>query len=288
MANLSSRDPAPPKGADGIIGEALQKALAQTAGGGSVRRVYQDLVLPQLGGADRFGGAPAAPRGVTPADLDEFCTLLSSQDVTSALAYLDAAAARGVDFDGLLLGLLAGAARRLGQEWETDQRPFADVTVGMSRLQEALQHVSMNDPTRPVHAGGRGRALLAPCPGEQHNFAIMLLDCMFHRAGWDVCTLTEASRERLGDIAASSSFDIVGLSASTRDHVEELGETIQTVRMKSKNQNIRIVVGGVIFTDDPDLLDRVNADAAPTDPRAAVSWAEKVIVERQSRMTIEM
>jgi MerR family transcriptional regulator, light-induced transcriptional regulator len=288
MANLSSRDPAPPKGADGIIGEALQKALTQTASGGPVRRVYQDLVLPQLGASDRFGEESGAARSVSSSNLDDFCSLLSSNDVTGVIAYLDAAAARGVDFDGLLLGLLAGAAHRLGQEWETDRRPFADVTVGMSRLQEALQHVAMNDPTRPVYAGGRGRALLAPCPGEQHNFAIMLLDCMFHRAGWDVCTLMEASRERLGDIAASSPFDIVGLSASTRDHVAELEETIRTVRMKSKNQNIRVIVGGVIFTDDPGLMDRVNADAAPSDLRAAVSWAEKVIVERQPELTLNM
>ena len=288
MANLGSRDPAPPMGADGIIGEALHKALAQTASVSPVRRVYQDLVLPQLGASGQLGESPGASRGVSPADLDDFCALLSSHDVASALSYLDAAAARGVDFDGLLLGLLAGAARRLGQEWETDQKPFADVTVGMSRLQEALQHVSMNDPTRPVYAGSRGRALLAPCPGEQHNFAIMLLDCMFHRAGWDVCTLMDVSRERLGDIAASSSFDVVGLSASSRDRVEELEETIRTVRAVSRNQNIRIVVGGVIFSDDPGLLDRVNADAAPSDLRAAVSWAEKVIVERQPELTLSM
>lgn len=288
MANLNSRDPAPPKGADGIIGKALQKVAAEAGSGGRVRRVYQDLVLPRLGASERFGDPMGAARGVSSADLDEFCALLSSQDVTTAISFLDAAAGRGVDFDGLLLGLLAGAARRLGQDWETDQLPFADVTVGMSRLQEALQHVSMSDPTRPVYVGSRGRALLAPCPGEQHNFGIMLLDSMFHRAGWDVCTLPEVSRERLANVAGASSFDIVGLSASSCDLLGELEETIRAVRTTSRNQSIRIVVGGAIFTDDPGLMDRVNADAAPADPRAAVSWADKVIVDRQAKVTIRV
>lgn len=258
---------------------------AGAASGEAVSRVYRDLVLPHL---SANGGAPDWTRGLADSDLDAFCDLLAGADLAKALEFLDLTTERGVAFDGVLLGLLAGAARRLGHDWEYDRRPFAGVTVGMSRLQQALHHISARDPTRPLFVEDHGCALLAPCPGEQHTFGVLLLDTMMHRAGWRLRTLTDASGADLAHAVAGQWYDVIGLSASSPERLDDLERTIEAVRKSSKNREIKVIVGGHPFVANPDLGLRLNADAAPPDLPSAVRAAQRFVTRGRSTETEAM
>lgn len=254
-------------------------------GANPVARVFHNLILPELSRAAQVENASAARRAagdhdITSNDVDVFCDLLANADFSRAMGFINDASARGVDYDTLLLDLLAGAARRLGLQWECDERDFSEVTVGMSRLHQALQHLAINAPFQTAQLQTRGRALLAPCPGEQHNFGVMLLDSMFHRAGWELRTLPGATNGQLGRIAGDSRFDVIGLSLSCDEQLPQLEKAISTVRRQSRNQNVVILVGGRAFSGDPSLASRIGADAAPSDALAAVAAAELLMRAR--------
>ncbi|MBX9757884.1 MAG: cobalamin B12-binding domain-containing protein [Beijerinckiaceae bacterium] len=219
---------------------------------------------------------------ITQDDIETFCELLASADFGRAMAFLNAASERGVGYDKLLLELLTGAARRLGVQWECDDRPFSQVTVGMSRLHQALQQLASRAPFQTAQFQTRGRALLAPCPGEQHNFGVMILDSVFHRAGWELRTMPGVTNGQLGRIAGDSRFDVIGLSLSCDEQLPILEKAIATVRRQSRNQNVVILVGGRVFHGDPSLAARIGADAAPQDATAAVAAAELLVTARCS------
>jgi methanogenic corrinoid protein MtbC1 len=250
-----------------------------------VARVFHSLILPELSRAAQNEAAAALEntrQDITGEDIETFCELLAGADFGRAMAFLNAASERGVGYDRLLLELLTGAARRLGVQWECDDRPFSQVTVGMSRLHQALQQLALRAPFQTAQFQTRGRALLAPCPGEQHNFGIMILDSMFHRAGWELRTMPDVTNGQLGRIAGDSRFDVIGLSLSCEEQLPSLETAISTVRRQSRNQNVVILVGGRVFNSDPSLAARIGADAAPPDAMAAVAAAELLVTSRCS------
>jgi MerR family transcriptional regulator, light-induced transcriptional regulator len=258
---------------------------ATRSGANPVARVFHNLILPELSRAAQAESAAAERRAagdkdITRNDVDTFCHLIANADFGRAVAFMNEASARGVEYDRLLLDLLAGAARRLGVQWERDERGFSEVTVGMSRLHQALQHLALNAPYQTAQLQTRGRALLAPCPGEQHNFGIMLLDSMFHRAGWELRTLPGVTNGQLGRIVGDSRFDVVGLSLSCDERLPQLEKAIATVRRETRNQNVIVLVGGRAFSNDPSLALRMGADAAPPDALAAVAAAELLTTAR--------
>lgn len=271
MANLDAREPAPSRKTD-----ANSKADGNSrspTGDATVARVFRSLILPELTRAS--SEPPAAERAdVSSEDVTTFCDLLVHGDFRQAVAFMDAARARGVEHDDILMGLLAGAARHLGLNWERDDCGFGDVSIGVSRLHQVLQHLAMTAPFSPGQLQTRGRALLSPCPGEQHNFGIMMLDHVFHRAGWELRTIPSATDSQLSRITADSSFDVVGLSLSCDEKLLRLEKTIASIRRTSRNQRIVVLVGGRVFLDDPSLAGKIGADAAPPSAAAALVSAE--------------
>jgi methylmalonyl-CoA mutase cobalamin-binding subunit len=124
--------------------------------------------------------------------------------------------------------------------------------------------------------GAPRRALLAPAPGEQHNFGVMIVDHFLHQAGWEVRTLPVSSLEEIVNLVARDSFEIAGLSISCDAYLLPLEKTIATLRRASKNRDIGIVVGGRLFLERPELALLIGADAAAVDGRDAVRQAEQL------------
>lgn len=275
MANLDAREPAPSDANSTADGS--NKSLVSDA---AVVRVFRSLILPEL--ARAAGDAQPAQRAdISSEDIVSFCDLLVHGDFRQAVAFMDAARARGVEHDEILIGLFAGAARHLGLNWERDECGFGDVSIGVSRLHQVLQHLAMTAPFAPGQLQTRGRALLSPCPGEQHNFGIMMLDHVFHRAGWELRTIPSATDSQLSRITADSHFDLVGLSLSCDEKLARLEKTITSIRRESRNQGIVVLVGGRVFCADPSLAAKIGADAAPASAAAALVSAELLINARQ-------
>lgn len=284
MANLDARKPAPSQGVD--VDSKAHGAAAAPKGDDVVARVFHNLILPELARSAEEAAGAAHGADVSPGDIAAFCDLLSHGNFQQAMDFMTAALGRGDDYDGILLDLLAGAARQLGMNWEKDECGFGDVTIGMSRLHQVLQQLSMNAPFRTGQLQTRGRALLAPCPGEQHNFGIMMLDHMFHRAGWELRTLPSATDNQLARIAADSSFDVVGLSLSCDEKLPKLEKVISAIRRESRNQRVVILVDGRVFADDPSMAAQIGADAAPASVPAALVAAE-VLLDARKHATFE-
>lgn len=276
MANLDARAPAPSRKSNSgghTSGDRLPSGAPA-----SVDRVFHSLILPELARSaqDAQGDCTqcASPGEVTTDEISQFCALLVHGDVPQAVAFMDVLRARGVEYDRILSRLFTDAARQLGVGWECDTCRFSDVSVGMSRLHQVLQHLATQAPFSPGQLQTRGRALLAPCPGEQHNFGLMMLDHIFHRAGWELRTIPIATDNQLTRITATSNFDLVGLSLSCDEKLSRLEKTISLIRRESRNQRIVVLVGGRVFNDNPSLAANIGADAAPPSATAALVVAE--------------
>lgn len=245
-------------------------------------RTLEIDIIPRLVLARRAApGAPAAPTALgrlpNAADVADFTRLILGHDVAVAASYVEALRARGTALETVFLELLAPSARRLGELWKADLCDFTEVTVGLWRLHQLLRELSPTFRNETEDDSLGRRVLLAPAPGEQHTFGLCIVAEFFRRAGWDVWGGPPAPGGDLPGIVRNESFALVGLSLSGEARLDGLASRIREIRRASRNRAIRVMVGGQVFNDRPQLVALVGADATAVDGRQAPQQAKHLL-----------
>lgn len=212
-----------------------------------------------------------------PDDISALTSLAMQADMPGALVYLEGLRARGMSLDRIYLDLLSPVARRLGVMWEEDECDFTTVTIGLSCLHQVVREYSPALTSRARRAEPDRRVLLAPAPGEQHSFGILVVEQFFRGAGWDVWSGAGLDRAEVIEAAKRVWFGVAGFSLACEDHLGDLAMLIRDVRRASRNAGVGILVGGPLFVDRPDLVALVGADATAADGRQATLQAETML-----------
>lgn len=225
-------------------------------------------------------GTPALPTAVDSvwpldaSDVEQFTTRLLRDGDARSLDYVESLRERGVPVAEIFLNLFAPAARRLGDLWNEDRCSFTEVTLGLISLQHLLRRFAPQFNARSLDFDGRRRIMLAALPGEQHTFGVFMLAEFFRRAGWCVDEDPLRSIEGLIASARDNWFAVAGLSLSQEGRVSELADLISRLREHSLNPHLHVMVGGSLFSEQPDLVEFVGADAGGHDASDAVAQAE--------------
>jgi len=205
----------------------------------------------------------------------KLASLVLSPDQELALTYVRSLREQGLRRERMFLELLGPTARYLGSLWEEDLCDFTEVTVGLCRLHQLVREMSPGF-MRNGNGAEVKRALLAPVPGEQHTFGLLMVTEFFRREGWDVWGGPSASHSDVLQVVNAEKFNVVGFSVSCNDRLDELTEWIQTIRNHSRNPEIGVLVGGRVFVDNPELVRDVGADATALDGRQATFQATEL------------
>lgn len=253
------------------LGSALDKHAV-------LARAIEVEIIPRLMLTHRYSRALdmecSTGRVITPVEVGEFTSIAVQHDATVACAFAEALMSQGATIEQIFTNLFAAAARRLGELWEQDRVSFADVTIGLSRIQQLIHELSPfyepdEDPIR-----GACSALLVTMPGEDHSLGVLLVEEFFRRAGWSVWTPHNVSAEQLVAIGRQEHFDMVGISVTCGAEVDCLKKIIHCVRETSLNPDLLVMIGGRFVNEHPGLVEKVGADATDFDGSQAVRRIE--------------
>ena len=268
----------------------LDAAPAQPSMQERVARIVKTIeadIIPRLVRTHRPApdAASAPPRhAVASGDVVRFIDLVLSPSDLGCAEMIASVRSRGVSIEAVYLELLTPCAQQLGRMWAEDTLPFSDVTVGVGRLQSIMRSLSPAFGTEiALPADGR-RALLLPAPGEQHTFGLSMVAEFFRRAGWDVVCEFDSRHVDPVALVRSEWFDVVGISVGVEARLDWLKSGIAAVRHASRNRAIGVLVGGPVFSSNPDLAARVGADATTADGLRAAETAESLLHQRASRL----
>lgn len=223
-----------------------------------------------------YGSDPAVP-GPTREDIETLAAHVMRGDLVAAGAFVGTLRARDLPLERVYLELFAPVARHLGDLWADDRCDFTSVTIGLCGLQQLVLDGSHSFGPRLGRHGPERRILLAPVPGEQHSFGLVMVGEFFRRHGWDVCSATGASAGELIAMVRKQWFSMVGLSLAGDSRLEPLATLIRDIRRASRNPHLGLLVGGRVFTEQPELAALVGADATSSDGRQAVLKAETLL-----------
>jgi len=183
-----------------------------------------------------------------------------------------------VGLDALYLHLFAPAARHLGEQWTRDEVSFVDVQLGLSNLHRLVCECGPIGFRRERGGLVDSRSiLLAAVPGEQHTFGVTLAADFFTRHGWRVSNLCGHDYDFIVERLASTRYTATGFSLVGDGDLAALGKAIATLRRRSRNPNLLVLVGGDFFARHPDAVDAVGADLSALDAHRAVLAAERAL-----------
>jgi MerR family transcriptional regulator, light-induced transcriptional regulator len=207
----------------------------------------------------------------------QFAALVLGDKDAAALAFVREMMTQGTSVESVFLDLLAPTAQHLGELWESDAADFANVTLGVGRLQLIMHQLGDMFLEQASPSDGGESALLTTIPGEQHSFGLSMVAEFFRRAGWNLCTGPFSSHQELTSLVHNHWFDVVGFSVSSDRRLEELKQDIHDIRRDSRNKNVGIMLGGPMMALDPGLVASMGADIMSLDATTAPQRARELI-----------
>ncbi len=246
-----------------------QSEPAELRGAETLLGTIEGEIIPRLLLAHRTAAAPTI-KGDDPSlhdgDRARFLKILRSESAASSRSFVDALLERGVRPEQILLDLLTSAARGLGELWEEDLCDFTEVTIGLCRLHEILHALGAD----PVHAQENApRVVLATILGDQHVFGMVMVAEFFRREGWWVWSEPGAPHAQLADLLGKQRFDVLGVSLACSHSVREVAAEIGALRRASRNEELKVLVGGRLVSEHRTIVGDVGADGSAIDASQA-------------------
>ncbi len=246
-----------------------------------ITSAVETRVVPWMVLAHRGAAAPSRAETVGAAptrdDVIAMAEAARRNDLPAVIGLMDRLCNAGAALDQLYLDLVSPAAALLGQMWHDDTASIAEVTVGLACLQRVVHAFGPAFHQDDLRPDPRRRILLAPLPGEQHSFALVLVAEFLRRAGWDADNGRVLSCAGLCDVLRREWFALAGISVSCTTRLDTIAATIHAMRQASRNRALGIMVGGPLFTLHPEFVAQVGADAMAVDARHAVAQADSLV-----------
>jgi methanogenic corrinoid protein MtbC1 len=246
----------------------------------SVVRTIRTRIIPKIVLALRStpkAPEPAKQKNSNP--IAQFAALVLGDKDATAFAFVQEMMAQGTSVESVFLDLLAPTAQHFGELWESDATDFANVTLGVGRLQLIMRELGDMFFEQESRSDGGESALLTTIPGEQHSFGLSMVAEFFRRAGWHLCTGPFSSHQELTSLVHNHWFDVVGFSVSSDRRLEELKQDIHDIRRDSRNKDVGIMLGGPMMAFDPGLVASMGADMMSLDATTAPQRARDLIAQ---------
>jgi dimethylamine corrinoid protein len=206
--------------------------------------------------------------------LKEIRTALINYDEDKVVEWCKIALDEGVDPFVATMEGLADAMIEVGELYNKKEYFVPELLMCSDALYAGL------DILRPaIDASGRkpetkGSIVLGVVEGDVHDIGKNLIKMMFEVAGWTVYDLgKDVPLDKFVEEQIRTDSDIVGLSALMTTSMIAMPEIVK--KLKEKNPNVRIMLGGAPVT--PELVEKYGADGYAKSAGTAVDEAIKLI-----------
>lgn len=173
----------------------------------------------------------------------------------------------GLAVERAYLDVLVPAQREVGRLWHAGELGIVEehvVTYTTERLMTLLAH-------RAKRAPANGHTVVcAAVAGNAHDIAVRVLADFFDIDGWRAVHL--GANVPAAEISSALQYfdgQLLVLSAALSVQLPRVAEAIAAVR-RIEDRPVKIMVGGLAFSDAPEIWRKLGADGYATDALAAV------------------
>jgi methanogenic corrinoid protein MtbC1 len=176
----------------------------------------------------------------------------------------------GSSINYIVLELIPEIAIRLGKHWEDDTLSFAEVSIGVGRLERVIHKLDYLFQATQLEKRQNKSILISPFPDSQHSLGTLILSNFFTYSGWQVYRPTNNGLNAIIHEIQSKHQHALGISISTYEQLEELPSLIELLKEKSNNPQIIVLIGGPLYNRSPEKFNHIQADVKAFTPEESV------------------
>jgi methanogenic corrinoid protein MtbC1 len=202
--------------------------------------------------------------------------LLSTEDGAFELA-ITVLKTHGVSINYIVLDLIPTIARRLGKQWEDDTLSFAEVSIGTNKLERVIHKLDYLFQVTQLEKRGNHSILITTFPESQHSLGTLILSNYFIHSGWRVYRPENNTLKSISKELETNSRDAIAISISCDEQLQQLPNIISTLREKSQNPKIMVLIGGPLYNKAPAKFSHIQADITAFTPEESVQKLEHML-----------
>ena len=226
--------------------------------------------------------ATSGQRKIHPQEIDLLVSLSINGTQDTCMEFVKKLMNKQVSIESIYLDLIPTTARKLGVLWEEDICTFSDVTIGLWRLQHILYDLTKDFQKKHSMPIENLNALLIPAPKSQHTLGLFIVAEFFRKAGWRVWGEPNLSVEQINNLIFSQWFDVIGISVGYSEQLEGVNQLISSLRSRSMNPNVAFMLGGPLYSSEPELFEDIEAEIKSCDANDAIRQAEIIVGQKKN------
>ena len=175
------------------------------------------------------------------------------------------------DVEGFFEGVIRPSMYRVGGKWEEGEISVAEEHLASSIVSRVLSTIYTQFMS---FEKTKGKAIITATANEFHEIGSRIIADSLELDGWDVDHLgVDTPVPDLVDLLRDKRPFMLGLSLAIPFNLDNLIGTVESIRAESELRDMKILVGGKAFNDNPELLEKTGADEMSQDCQQAVEAA---------------
>jgi len=257
-----------------VIAETVSEATEQLA---------EEQIQLALDSFESFADMP--PSCIDPSSslsnlANSYLEALLSSDREQARKVIQSGGRNGLGMVDIYRYVFQPVQREVGRLWQVNQISVAQEHYCTAATEMLMGEVSAGK----LEAKHDGHFFVGACvAGEQHAIGIRMVTEVMEAQGWRTyLTGANTPTASLVEMVKRLNVDVLGVSCATAMHLPAVRQLIGAVR--DCGQRTRVVLGGKMFNEFPDLWKKMGADGFAEDAVSAVRVAGKLVGRALSRM----
>jgi MerR family transcriptional regulator, light-induced transcriptional regulator len=204
-----------------------------------------------------------------------YLTTLLRAERRSANAMVDAAMRDGLSIRDLYLDVFQPVQREIGRLWQNNM-----ISVAEEHYCTASTQALMAQFYPEILATPRiGRKVVVACVGsELHEIGTRMVADFFELKGWDGIYIgANTPTGALVELVCRERPQLVALGITMTYHLPVAGELVRALRNDERCADVKVIVGGYVFQQRPELWRALGADGSAGDAAEAVEIGENLI-----------
>lgn len=194
-------------------------------------------------------------------------------DYKLIMAYAEKELENGMEVSDLYLEKFQPVMYQIGVSWSEDDISVAHEHLATSTLARVMSSIY---PNFILGQSDKGVALVSASLNEHHQLGARMVADMLESNGWDVKYLgANLPQSDLMKLIQVETPDFVCISKTMSFHMDDLIETVASIRQVYDKEVLPIMVGGLAINEMPEIKQIIGADAYPSDAWESAEIASK-------------
>lgn len=208
--------------------------------------------------------------------VDKFVNTLVNGEYEQAFSMVKVQVEEKKSLDEIYKELFRPALARVGDLWQENSISVAHEHIASAIVARLM--IYLYDLLIPAGDRNKGTVLVASVVNEYHDIGAQMVSDTFEENGWKVWFMgSNVPVQDVTDFMSQNKPDILALSVAISFNLGSCRELIETVRSCPGCEKVKIMVGGLAFSNYPDIWKSTGADYYAEDAETAVRIAEDLL-----------